>query len=339
MRATPRPWREIFEGGSLEAEEAIFRAMATEMQRAEGAGFAEPGARLAEARARPTPRRMYTKTVVGVTNARLIVDPVLPPDLAVGHFLPRAVLRATLRFSNASRAPQADGAPDMRGLALRLSLPQGGVHDLVLASLPVAVARNACQFFELTMAALHDPETPLARLAGRLGVREGRRVAACLKASFKLCPSLALQRFWSGGAYLWNDNPVRLHLRPLARDVRASGLARAGDALRYELAGRLATHDVRFRLALQRYVDEKRTPIEDAAVKWHQSVSRPIEIATLVVPKQDLLDGDAAAALAEVDALTFSPWNTPPCFRPLGSLNRLRRFAYPSSGIAQSQTK
>ncbi|HEY0341127.1 MAG TPA: hypothetical protein VGC34_10000, partial [Steroidobacteraceae bacterium] len=100
-----------------------------------------------------------------------------------------------------------------------------------------------------------------------------------------------------------------------------------------------AVHDVRFRLALQRYVDEKRTPIEDAAVRWHQSVSRPIEIATLIVPQQDLLGANAAAALAEVDGLTFSPWNAPAGFRPLGSLNRLRRFAYPSSAVAQSQTK
>ncbi len=102
----------------------------------------------------------------------------------------------------------------------------------------------------------------------------------------------------------------------------------SGDMLRFDLAARLAVDDLRFRLTVQRYVDERRTPIEDASVLWKRSVARPVEIATVVIPRQDILDSNGARARAFVDELKFNPWNAPPQFRPLGSLNRLFRVLY-----------
>ncbi len=103
-----------------------------------------------------------------------------------------------------SDIPQPDSAPDMRGLAMRLALPEGGRHDLLLANFPTFLARDAEQFFELFMIAQGcEKETLLARLAERFGVEEGRRIAAYHKASFKLCVSLAVEHFWSGCPFLW----------------------------------------------------------------------------------------------------------------------------------------
>ncbi len=75
-------WKEIFRGGSPGTEQALFRTMAQEMSKLRQRAADRP----AQA------RMMYAKTVAGVTNASLIMDRILPADLAVGHFQPGASL-------------------------------------------------------------------------------------------------------------------------------------------------------------------------------------------------------------------------------------------------------
>jgi hypothetical protein len=307
----------------------ILRARAEEMLRVQSARSFPAGAE-------QTVRVMYAKTVVGVTNALLVVDRTLPRDLAVAHFRPGAQLRAVMRFSNAGTTAQSDRVPDMRGVSLRIAASGREPHDLILANFPTAIARNAQQFFEMTIASAGDREALLARLAERIGIAESRRVAVNLRSSLKLCSSLATQRFWSGCAFLWGARPVHFQLRPTVptQPLATGSAARSGDALRLELAERLATRDVTFRFAIQRYVDEARTPIEDAATRWKESVSRPIEMATLIIPRQELASSESQAVRLQVDRTRFDPWNAPPQFRPLGSLNRLRRLVYKPRAIA-----
>lgn len=275
---------------------------------------------------------MHAKTVAGVTNASLIIDRLVPAELAVGHFQPGDSLPVLLRFSNASAAPQGDPAPDMRGLALRIDLPSGGVHDLLLANAPTSFARDARQFFVVALALMGDRDNWLAKLVAEIGVPESRRIAAYLRSRLKLCPSLALENFWSGGPYLWGENPVRFELRPIRSESDATPLApMRGEALSVDLATRLARDDLSYRLAVQNYVDARRTPIEDASVDWKSSVSPPVEIATLLIPRQDLFSAQGRLALSQVQEQAFSPWNAPASFRPLGGLNRLRRLAYAMS--------
>lgn len=88
---------------------------------------------------------------------------------------------------------------------------------------------------------------------------------------------------------------------------------------------------VRYRLALQRFVDEDRTPIEDGAVEWREEVSPPVEVATVTIPQQEILSETGRAQAVEVDRIAFNPWNAPPEFRPLGNLNRARRIVYARS--------
>ena len=268
---------------------------------------------------------MQTKTVAAVANAELIVDRHLPPQFAVAHFRPGATLPAAVRFSNASRIPQADHAPDLRGIALRLTLPSGGFHDLLLATAPTSIARNARQFLDLAALFDGDRGSLPARLAARFGAAESMRIVQALRSAFRLCPGLALEHYWSGTAFLWGDAPVRFELRPSLAAEAGARLAVAGpDSLGLELLARLGQGPVRFRLAIQRFLDEKRTPIEDSAVSWRQERSGAIEIATLLLPAQAI----GAAAASPVDEMQFNPWNAPPEFRPLGSLNRLRGVAY-----------
>jgi hypothetical protein len=297
-------WAERYRGGSQKTEHALFRVMAREMLGVRETDHALVGG------AYP-PRVMYAKTIAGVMGARLCVDRIVPAELAVGHFHPGAALAAQVRLSNASDALLPDSAPDMRGLGMRLTLPGGGRHDLLLTNFPTFLARDAEQFFEFFMIAKGcDREMILGKLVERFGVAEGRRIAAYHKASFKLCSSLTAECFWSGSPFLWGKRPVRLELRPLSLPAASLTLTPGcDDVLRAELAERLLCDDVCWRLGVQPFVDEERTPIEDATIDWRQRSSPSTEIATLILPRQNILSNDGAAALRAVDALDLNPWH------------------------------
>ncbi|MEA1672890.1 hypothetical protein [Nitrospirillum sp. BR 11163] len=100
------------------------------------------------------------------------------------------------------------------------------------------------------------------------------------------------------------------------------------DDLHADFSARLTRGSVTFKLALQSFVDEEHTPIEDGAVEWREAVTPSIDIATLVIPGCLSIDAEAAA---RVDGLAFNPWNAPEGFRPLGNLNRARGAVYSAS--------
>lgn len=66
-------------------------------------------------------------------------------------------------------------------------------------------------------------------------------------------------------------------------------------------------------------------------MEWKEEVSKPVRIATLVIPEQDPEAPEALAAKTEVDGEAFNPWNAPDEFRPLGNLNRARKSVYAAS--------
>jgi catalase len=318
-------WREIFEGGSPEAEREIFLALAEDMVRVQETNRLKAGA------AHPS-RTLHAKAVVAVTNATLRFDDALPADFCVGPYRPGAALPTIVRLSNASGVAQSDLLPDMRGAALRVAMPAGGVHDLLMTSFPASHARNARQFVAFAAIASGPRETMQARLVETFGEAEARRMLGNVGQGVRICPSFALESFWSRGAVLWGDAPVRFQLRPDAGAAPAADKSERdpADALHVEFAERLRKGPVHFRLGLQRFIDEALTSIEDGTADWERA-SPPIEVATLIIPEQDLTGEAARRQAAEVDGLAFNPWNAPASFRPLGNLNRARGVVYRAS--------
>lgn len=318
-------WREVFDGGTPEAEREIFLALAEDMIQVQEANRLKAGA------AQPS-RTLHAKAVVAVANASLRFDDALPADFCVGPYQPGGAWPTIVRFSNASGVAQSDLLPDMRGAALRVALPGGGVHDLLMTSFPASHARNARQFVAFAAIASGPRETMQTRLVETFGAAEARRMLGNVGQGVRICPSFALESFWSRGAVLWGDAPVRFQLRPQTTAPAAvEGSARDPiDALRVEFAERLRQGPVHFRLCLQRFVDESLTSIEDGTADWEQA-SPPIEVATLTIPQHDLMDDLGRRRAAEVDAIAFNPWNAPAAFRPLGNLNRARGVVYGAS--------
>ena len=318
---------ERYEGGSEQAELLVFEGLARDLMLAQERNRRATGAATVD-------RAFHAKTVLGVEDARLRVRPDLPPDLRRGCFQPGAELPVTVRFSNADPVPRPDDAEDMRGVALRVQADDGVVHDLLMTNYPVSPAANAREFVAIATAVAGRTSTSsktlslLRRLPPQVGLRATVRIIWNLRASVRPADSLAAEEYHSRGAILWGDaGPVRYRLGPVASP--AVPPSTGPDRLRSDLVRRVAAGDVVFEFAVQRYVSEERTPVEDTSRGWDV----PFEpVAQLVLPRQDLDTARARLAEHRIDQLTFNPWNTTDEFRPLGNLNRARRAAYEASG-------
>ncbi len=323
-------WREVYEGGSPEAERLVFDKLARDilgvqakvMRRSKG------GAIL---------RAFHAKPILGIADAELRFRDDLPPHLAAGYAQPGKAYPTTVRFSNAHGAAQGDDKQDMRGVALRINVSPEEDHDLLMTNFPVSHARNARQFVSFAQATAGnrvDRLLGLGKLAVTLGpsetVRMVRNVSTARKRKVK---SLALETYWSRGAIRWGDVlAVRYLLRPAA-DAAAPQEAGSNDPdyLRRDLAQRLRAGKIVFELCLQLYVDEKNTPIEDTSIEWTETASPPIPVATLAISARDIDAVEARTAERLVDQLAFNPWYTTDQFRPLGNLNRARKQVYQAS--------
>jgi hypothetical protein len=95
--------------------------------------------------------------------------------------------------------------------------------------------------------------------------------------------------------------------------------------LRQRLKDDLARGEVRFDFLVQFQVDPYKTPVENAAAEWKESVSPYHKVATLILPKQVF---DAAEQLQFGENLSMNPWHSLPDHRPIGNVNRMRRHLY-----------
>ena len=277
-------------------------------------------------------RTFHAKMVIGITNAQLVVDSGLPERFNADYFTAGARLPTTIRLSNASGVPQSDSTADMRGMALRLSTPSGSFHDLLMTNFPVSHARNARQFVNFARIASGDRATMAQRMTDQFGKEETARILSNLKEAARPCASLLQERFWSRGAILWGRaGPVRFNIRPSSADNSIVEVpASTPDSLTKDFVEHVRKADVSYRLALQEFVTETITPIEDGAIEWKEEDAPSIDIATLVIPKQDI-HTDGQRALGAVDGVAFNPWNAPSAFRPLGNLMRARKVVYAAS--------
>jgi catalase len=189
---------------------------------------------------------------------------------------------ATFRFSNASGHPRSpDYAPDLRGLAIKLYLPDGSRTDLVCVTAPVFATRTPEVFVELIRAQGAGPAA-----AWKLPVLLARNpwlLTRLVKDMPVMRPpaSYALLRYYGQHAFRWVDADgaerfVRYSLIPVAGEepylkLRAAR-RRGGDYLQEELSRRLAAGGVRFTLEVQ--IAEPGDPVTDASRAWPSSRRR-----------------------------------------------------------------
>jgi hypothetical protein len=330
---SPRPaWTEQYLGGSPEREREVFEGLATDIMRVQSKN--RKAARAYGVR-HGVERAFHVKTTFAVDDAKLtFLD--LPPDLEVGFAQSGAVYPVMVRFSNAAGTVRPDGNKDLRGVALRVTIPTGEQHDLLATNYPVSHARDAQQFVKFAFATAGGTVAQIVGLAGLVvscGPRETLRMLGNVIAGRRTIGSIATETYWSRGAIAWGPElAVRYLLRPAPGTSAAPPPAlQDPDFLSHEVARRLADGDVRFELCLQRFCDAKATPIEDTAVEWREPAAPPVPVAVLTIQRRDEAGiGDVTEPVA-ARSVDFNPWNTTDHFRPLGNLNRARKAAYDAS--------
>jgi Catalase len=283
-------------------------------------------------------RALHAKGQAGV-DAEFEVLPDLPEVARQGLFATPAKYAAYVRFSNGGPVRQRDGKPDVRGLAVKVlgvegkkiipGLEGARTQDFLLIRSPAAPFRDAYEFVSVVTAAM-QPLTLLPRVIARLGA--GRTLGLVPKLVKQLgapVASLATTRYFSALPVQYGPYAVHYALVPGATpDGAGASPGHSPEYLGEELAARLRRGPVVYDFRVQFYVDEVRTPIEDASVEWREQDAPFVTVARLTLLAQDP-DSERGRRLAQyVEKLSFDPWHALEAHRPLGNMMRARNVAY-----------
>lgn len=189
---------------------------------------------------------------------------------------------ATVRFSNGSGKPRSlDYAPDPRGMATKLYLPDGGKTDVVAITLPCFFVRTPEDFVAFTRAgkpfvAGQPGPRFLWYLARHPEAWRATRAYLGLKPpiSYATCLYNALH------AYKWvaadgSERFVRYTWTPEAGEQSLSGgdaKERGRDYLQEEVGERLAREPIRFTLSVQ--IAAEGDPTHDPTAIWPEDRER-----------------------------------------------------------------
>ena len=312
-------WQETYVGGSFTTENELNRRLARRIQKVQ-----ERIARRSSTA--DVHRAQHAKLLVGIVNAEFRVRTDIPEDLRGEFLVPGASHPAVVRFSNCSGEIHPDTAPDLRGLAFRVQSP-AGTQDFLATNAPASHARDPQQFMIVAEALSGARFLVPPRLLIGLGVRETIRIMQVLRrGTSRPVGSLAAETFWSRCPIAFGACGLKYQLQP--GPVTAPTPGHGDDHLRDELVERLRKGPVSFDFMIQRFVDERSTPIEDVVAHW-EGTAQPL--AQLVIPQQDLTGAAGREAGQAVEALDYSPWNCVPGFRPIGRMSRARRRVYEAS--------
>jgi catalase len=229
-----------------------------------GSGGAQPGCRALHAKG-----TLY--------HGRFTASPEAAALSRAKH-LDGSAVPALFRFSNGSgNAAEPDNVPGVRGLAVKLSLPDGHTTDISTQTARLFVSSTPDGFINLLKAMRPGLAKPLRmtqyllthpKLLGALPVlRDAQRIPA----------SYATAGYHGLHAFRWvaadgSSRFVRYHLSPVAGEEFLSGAdakGKAADFLMHELNHRLASGPVRFDYQVQ--IAGPNDSTDDPSAPWHST--------------------------------------------------------------------
>jgi hypothetical protein len=262
----------------------------------------------------------------------------MPEHARQGLFASPATYPAYVRFSNGAGTKRSDTKGDVRGVAVKVvgvpgkkvipGMEDKATQDFLLIRTPAIPFRDAHEFVAVVTAAA-NPALLLPRVIARLGF--GRAFELLPKLSKGLgipMPSLATGRWFSAAPIRFGAHAVHCALDPQRGGDDGAPDATSPDYLHADLAARLSQRALSWDFRVQFYVDETRTPIEDASVEWKESDAPFVTVARLTLPQQDLASPRGRKIASFIETLSFDPWHAKVEHRPLGGIMRARNHAY-----------
>ena len=329
VSAAPKPattWKEV----PLEGEAEIFQALPAE--------FNGMQSNVAEDAGGGAERGLHNKPHTTVRAALTVVDGI-PDPYRQGFFAKPGTYQTWVRFSNGRGNRGEDRQPDLRGMAVKILNAPGdnlngeGSFDIVCNNFAAQPARNIIQFMSFIRAQQKSAILLPLRLANDLGWAEAKRILSWAAANLGTrVTSLATTNFFTGVPLQYGPYACKIRLTARNGEPPAAAGSSDRDYLRWDLWHRLTGGDLHWDVMVQLFVDETKTPIEDASVVWQEADAPYVKVAELTISKRDMAGSAAAQEEATGNQLLWNPWNAPKEHRPLGNLMRARQVVYPASG-------
>ncbi len=317
-------WRSAISylGGTEEIERGLFEKMGKQVQ--------QKIKNIAK-KYNTAPRRpQHAKMLAGIKNGTFRVLPDLAEDLQVGFLKSGLAYPAIVRFSNAAAFFTSDDSQDLRGVAIEILPFEGNVQDFLMTNAERHHARNAVEAMATSLAFCKEgflnKMIGAAELATHVGPKVALHIIKTLTKQTKIpVESIATETFWSRAPLRIGEVVLKYRLKPAIQKVEP---AKSNANLAEEFKSRLKGDDVKFSFQIQRYIDERLTPLEDATKTWNS----PFElIAELLIPRQDLINDEVF-----FKTLHYNPWKVNSKeFEPVGNMNRARKIVYASAEDAQ----
>lgn len=296
----------------------------------------------------------------GIIKAEFIIEEKLAEELQVGIFKqglsrPNRSFPAWIRFSNASNRVHHDKDKDMIGFAIKLMGVAGDkilnidnlsetegepyftdaltndssfeeelyTQDFVFMSHPVFLVPHIKDFKKLITAAFGN--NSIIKFFFNPFDSHLRTLWILLTMN-KQHTSPLDNRYWSNSAFQFGKRrAVKYALLPTSKLQSKMPKHKTENYLKDSMKEHLATDEASFDFMIQFQTDAVKMPIEDTTVDWPEALSPLIKVATIKIPKQTF---DSAEQMIFAENSYFAAWHSLPEHRPLGSINRARRFAY-----------
>lgn len=234
---------------------------------------------------KPAERPVFRK-LHGTAHGRQVMPKDIPADLKVGVFA-RDELTAWMRFSSDTSPTD----PDLRstvGIGLKLfgvlgEKAWGGAGDtvdIIMQNFPVFFVDDAKEMCEFTYAGVVQGDYP-TYLANH------PKTNKLLNDMAKVEGSVLTTTYW--GILPFRCGPTQVVKYRLDPETAPRNVANdALDYLAIDMENRLAMGEYRFRFKVQRRTNPSAMPLDEATVEWPEAESPFVQVATLIIPRQDV---------------------------------------------------
>ena len=277
-------------------------------------------------------RRPVFLRLHGVAYGRFEILPNLPKELRVGLFGQRPYYDAWVRYS--SDIP--DGFPDLQttiGIGIKLFNVAGPkilspdeaspTADFLLQNHDVFFVDDVYQMCAFTQASLTSGE------AGQAWLNDHPETQKILDEMKKVVPSVLKTNLWSCIPFQFGENRFcKYKLEPEVAPEGSELNYNDPNYLQVDFETRLKHGEARLRFLVQFQTDSETMPLDKATVRWSEEISRPIHVATLILPAQDT---SARGQSNYGETLSFNVWRTLEEHKPVGTIADSRKMIYQAS--------
>ncbi|MEQ1599505.1 MAG: catalase [Methylotenera sp.] len=247
--------------------------------------------------------------------------------------------KSWIRFSNSSSNMKEtdDRTRDARGMAIKLlnvseNLNGGNTQEFIAHNSPIFFAASVDDFNQFLASKGDLTYFVQGYNPFKWRLRELWRLVTALSPPPK---SPLWTQYFSNTAYKLGPNSIKFMMQScgLPKNIGSED-TKDPNLLKNNLAKELTEGEACMQLMVQLQDAKKKMPIEDATILWKESDSPFLPVAKITILKQQF---DTQEQQHFCENLSFSPWNALEAHRPIGALNRARKWAYEASSNYRHQ--